>query len=50
MKLRYQVVFALMLSGAVFGQEFRGAISGAVTDPAGGTIAGAKVTVSFFIL
>ena len=37
MKLRYQVVFALMLSGAVFGQEFRGAISGAVTDPAGGT-------------
>ena len=45
MKLRYQVVFALMLSGAVFAQEFRGAISGAVTDPAGGTIAGAKVTV-----
>ena len=46
MKLRYQVVFALVLSGAVFGQEFRGAISGAVTDPAGGTIAGAKVTVT----
>ena len=50
MKVRYQVVFAalftLMLPLAISAQEFRGAISGAVTDATGGTVAGAKVTVT----
>ncbi len=36
-------VMAAALPLAVFSQEFRGAISGAVTDPTGATVAGAKV-------
>jgi hypothetical protein len=36
----------LAIVPALCSQEFRGAISGAVTDPAGGLIAGAKVTVT----
>src|SRR5258708_18185974 len=54
MKFRYQVVFAvvfavlsvLTLPHAMYSQEFRGAISGVVTDATGGTIAGAKITVT----
>ena len=47
MKFRYQVVFAcLMLPVAMSAQEFRGAISGAVTDATGGAVAGAKITVT----
>ena len=47
MKFRYHVVFAALFAGlltltlppAMYSQEFRGAISGAVTDATGGTIA-----------
>jgi hypothetical protein len=42
------VVFAVILFfgfGTIFGQEFRGTISGNVTDPNGAVIAGATVTV-----
>jgi hypothetical protein len=46
MKLRYLVVFALALPLALSAQEFRGAISGAVTDATGGSIAGANITVT----
>jgi len=46
MKLRYQVVFALMLPLGMHSQEFRGNISGAVTDPTGAAIPGAKVVVT----
>ena len=54
MKLQYQVVFKIVLAAglacllppAIFSQEFRGTISGAVTDGTGGTIAGAKITVT----
>ena len=54
MKFRYHVVFAALFAGlltltlppAMYSQEFRGAISGAVTDATGGTIAGAKITVT----
>ncbi len=46
MKLRYLVVFALMFTLALCAQEFRGTISGAVTDASGGTIAGARITVT----
>lgn len=37
---------ALLLLGASFAQEFRGAISGVVTDASGSIVAGAKVTVT----
>jgi hypothetical protein len=40
------VAFALAISLATFAQEYRGTISGAVTDPTGAVIAGAKVTVT----
>ena len=47
MKIRYLVVFiALTLPLSMFSQEFRGTISGVVTDATGGTIAGAKVAVT----
>src|SRR3954452_10011073 len=36
----------LLLSTAVFGQEFRALISGLVTDPSGGAIAGATVVAT----
>src|ERR1700730_18484776 len=39
-------VLALAVPLASFAQEFRGTISGTVTDPTGSTIAGAKVTVT----
>ena len=46
MNLRYLVVFALTLPGAIFAQEFRGTISGAVTDASGAAVAGAKIVVT----
>jgi Carboxypeptidase regulatory-like domain/TonB dependent receptor len=36
----------LCLPGVAFGQNFRGALSGTVTDPKGATIPGAKVTLT----
>jgi hypothetical protein len=36
----------LCLPGVVFAQNFRGALSGTVTDPKGATIPGAKVTLT----
>ncbi len=46
MQPRYLIaVFGLVLAPALFSQEFRGAISGAVTDASGSAVAGAKVTV-----
>jgi hypothetical protein len=41
-------VFAALLSisASLFGQEFRGSFSGAVNDPSGAAIAGAKVTAT----
>jgi hypothetical protein len=39
-------VFCLFLPLAAFGQEFRGTISGAVTDPTGAAVAGAKVVAT----
>ena len=44
MKLR--ILFYALLSIPLFAQEYRGAITGAVTDAAGSGIAGAKVTVT----
>jgi hypothetical protein len=46
MKRSIVAVLALSLSMAAFGQEFRGTISGAVTDASGASIAGAKVTAT----
>ena len=46
MKLRLVVLFALLASAALFAQEFRGTISGVVTDPTGAAIGGAKITVT----
>jgi len=43
MKLIYAGVLALALCGVAPCQEFRGTISGVVTDPTGATIPGAKV-------
>lgn len=39
-------IFVLVLPLALFAQEFRGTISGMITDPAGAMVAGAKVTVT----
>src|SRR5215469_11516840 len=36
----------LVLPLALFAQEFRGTISGMITDPTGAMVAGAKVTVT----
>jgi hypothetical protein len=46
MKLRYVAILGLAFSLALSAQEFRGTISGLITDATGGTIAGAKVTVT----
>src|SRR5579863_5624501 len=40
------VLFLWLVPAALFCQEFRGTISGAVTDPTGAMIAGAKVTIT----
>lgn len=45
MRLYLAVAFAA-LPPALFSQEFRGAISGAISDPTGAMIVGAKVTVT----
>lgn len=46
MKIRYFCLVALMLVPAIHSQEYRGTISGAITDPAGAAIAGAKIAAS----
>jgi hypothetical protein len=46
MKFRLVALLALSITAALFSQEFRGTISGVVTDPTGATIPGAKVTVT----
>ena len=40
------ILFLLLAPAALFCQEFRGTLSGAVTDPTGAVIAGATVTVT----
>jgi len=46
MKLSLVSVMTLLLSAALFAQEFRGTVSGAITDPTGSAVPGAKVTVT----
>jgi hypothetical protein len=46
MKRSHAAVLALFLPLAAFGQEFRGTISGQVTDPTGASVAGAKVVAT----
>ncbi|MGD0500713.1 MAG: TonB-dependent receptor [Bryobacteraceae bacterium] len=48
MKLRISifVVLALFLAAALFGQEYRGAITGRALDPSGAAVPGAHVTVT----
>ena len=42
MKFRYLAVLACLFSLGLFAQEFRGTLSGTITDPTGSAIAGAK--------
>jgi hypothetical protein len=46
MKFRLLAAFAFTIPLALFAQEFRGTLSGTITDPAGGTVAEGKVTVT----
>src|ERR1039458_8273263 len=46
MKFRSVSLLALFIPAALFAQEFRGTISGSVTDPTGASIPAAKVTVT----
>jgi len=46
MRISQVAAVLLFLSGAAFCQEFRGAISGAVTDPTGAVVAGVKVVAT----
>jgi len=46
MKFRSVSLLALFIPAALFAQEFRGTISGSVTDPTGAAIPAAKVTVT----
>src|ERR1035441_4889559 len=46
MKYRLVALLALSVTAALFAQEFRGTISGLVTDATGSTVPGAKVTVT----
>jgi hypothetical protein len=40
----------LCMPGVAFGQNFRGAVSGTVTDPKGAAIPGAKVTLTDLVV
>ncbi len=46
----HRLLFVVMLLGLlpalVFGQSFQGTINGTVTDPSGGSVAGAEVTLT----
>jgi hypothetical protein len=46
MKFSRVAVFALLAAAAAYAQESRGTISGAVTDPTGAAVAGAKVVAT----
>jgi hypothetical protein len=46
MKFRHVALFALLFPAVLFCQEFRGTISGVVSDPTGASLPGAKVTVT----
>jgi hypothetical protein len=46
MRFSYVAALVLVSSTALFSQEFRATISGAVTDPAGAAVAGVKVTAT----
>ena len=46
MRITVWAALALALPAPIFAQEFRGTISGTVSDATGGYVAGAKVTVS----
>jgi hypothetical protein len=46
MKLSLTALLALSVTAALFAQEFRGTISGIVTDPAGAAVPGARVLVT----
>jgi hypothetical protein len=46
MRYRLFALLAFSVTAAIFGQEFRGTISGVVTDPTGSAIPGAQVTVT----
>src|SRR5271157_5386599 len=46
MKFRLVSLLALFIPAAIFAQEFRGTISGSVTDPTGAAVSAAKVTVT----
>src|ERR1700755_1747684 len=46
MKCSLVAALAFTLPLALFSQEFRGVISGAVTDATGASVAGAKITVT----
>ena len=46
MRLNWLVLAVLAISAALYSQEFRASISGAVTDTTGAAVAGAKVTIT----
>jgi hypothetical protein len=46
MKFRQAVAVSFILPLGLFAQEFRGTLSGSITDPTGSSIAGGKVTVT----
>ena len=43
---RFAAILALLVSAALFAQEFRGTIGGTITDATGAAVPGAKVTVT----
>ena len=46
MNLRHVALITILLPAAAFCQEFRGTISGAITDPTGAAVPGAKIAVT----
>src|SRR6202171_1623590 len=46
MKFKLVALLALSVTAALLAQEFRGTISGVVTDPTGAAVPGAKVLVT----